>query len=113
MGCADRPRGRCPMGCGETLFLGSGGYITCSWVKCPNPTAVSDLLLEHADPWHVVNVGAGSWTIAHPLRERLAGELFECPLHAYMESLAGPPIKPGRYRVHGDAHRWTWNEERP
>lgn len=37
-------RGYCPMGCGETLFIGAGGYITCSWLTCPNPTAVCDLL---------------------------------------------------------------------
>lgn len=36
--------GVCPMGCGSTLFLGSGGYVTCSWEGCPDPGAASDLL---------------------------------------------------------------------
>ena len=36
--------GYCPMGCGPTLFLGEGGYVTCSWHACPNPSAVADLL---------------------------------------------------------------------
>jgi Family of unknown function (DUF6085) len=41
-----RVKGRCPMGCGETLFLGIGGFVTCSYVHCPNPGAASDQL-EH------------------------------------------------------------------
>lgn len=40
---SDQLKGQCPMGCGDTLFVGSGGYVTCSWHKCPNPTAVADL----------------------------------------------------------------------
>ena len=36
--------GYCPMGCGQTLFLGSGGYVTCSWVECPEPDVASTLL---------------------------------------------------------------------
>jgi hypothetical protein len=37
-------RGECPMGCGRTLFLGDGGYVTCSWRYCPNPAAADELL---------------------------------------------------------------------
>lgn len=37
-------KGRCPMGCGETLFLGSGGHVTCRYLPCPNPCAADDLL---------------------------------------------------------------------
>lgn len=36
--------GRCPMGCGATLFLGAGGHVTCSWIECPNPAAADELL---------------------------------------------------------------------
>lgn len=36
--------GRCPMGCGSTLFLGAGGHVTCSFVDCPDPAAVDELL---------------------------------------------------------------------
>lgn len=39
-----RLKGHCPA-CGlTTLFRGSQGYITCSWLKCPNPGAAHDLL---------------------------------------------------------------------
>lgn len=37
-------KGKCPMGCGETLFLGDAGYVTCSWHECPDPSAASDAL---------------------------------------------------------------------
>lgn len=40
----EKVAGRCPMGCGETLFLGTGGHVTCSLVGCPDPCAADDLL---------------------------------------------------------------------
>jgi hypothetical protein len=103
------------MGCGDTLFVGSGGYITCSWVKCPDPGAVSDLLMLHTSPHHKVVIGELGWTIEHPLRERLAG-LFDCPLHGFMESRPGPPAVPGTYTVVStgdDVERWVWRETLP
>jgi hypothetical protein len=27
----------CPSCGGKTLFVGSGGHLTCSWVECPEP----------------------------------------------------------------------------
>jgi hypothetical protein len=39
-----RVAGRCP-GCGnETLFLGDGAHVTCSWLKCTAPCAAADML---------------------------------------------------------------------
>lgn len=38
--------GYCPMGCGATLFVGDGGYITCSYVHCPKPEAAHNLLKQ-------------------------------------------------------------------
>jgi hypothetical protein len=41
----DKVQGRCPA-CGTALLaLGSGGYVVCTLDKCPDPSAVSDLLL--------------------------------------------------------------------
>lgn len=37
-------RGRCPLCRTETLFLGSGGFVTCSMADCPDPEAPSRLL---------------------------------------------------------------------
>lgn len=37
-------RGTCPA-CGlKSLFLASGGYVTCASLSCPRPGAASDLL---------------------------------------------------------------------
>jgi hypothetical protein len=105
-------KGKCPINYGATLFLGSGGYVTCSYVNCPNPSAACDLLLDHAYPWHVVVLDAGYFTVEHPLRERLNGELFDCGLHQFLKELTGPPRQPGRYRVHGDAVPFAWEEVR-
>lgn len=56
-------RGRCPS-CGfRSLFLGRGGYITCSYMRCGAPGAASDLL----DTERCVECGVG--TVARPHRE--------------------------------------------
>lgn len=36
--------GRCPACRGESLFLGTGGHVTCSRLDCPDPGAADDLL---------------------------------------------------------------------
>lgn len=41
-----RVRGRCPACGSETLFLGDSGYVTCSLIDCPNPSAPSKLLTD-------------------------------------------------------------------
>jgi hypothetical protein len=41
-------QGRCPACRGSSLFLGSGGYLTCSRLDCPNPSAADDLLHRNA-----------------------------------------------------------------
>ena len=42
-----------------TMFVGSGGYITCSLIKCPNPTLMSELL-EKRGRLAAAVVGAGT-----------------------------------------------------
>jgi hypothetical protein len=99
--------GSCPMGCGATLFLGAGGHVTCSFIGCPDPSAV-DKILDEGETEHVVVFYERNFTIQHPLRERVDG-LFDCGLHRYCRDLPGPPAQLGRYRVriaHGGA--WTF-----
>jgi predicted lipid-binding transport protein (Tim44 family) len=36
--------GKCPSCGGRSLFLGEGGYVTCSWIECADPTAITDLI---------------------------------------------------------------------
>ena len=40
-------RGTCPACANNTLFLGDGGHITCSWIDCPDPAFVDNMLNEH------------------------------------------------------------------
>lgn len=40
---------RCPMGCGRTLYIGSGQRITCSLATCPDPAAADSLLEYESD----------------------------------------------------------------
>lgn len=35
-------QGACPACGSRSLFLASGGYVTCAIIRCPNPTAVAD-----------------------------------------------------------------------
>lgn len=44
-------RGKCPS-CGlETLFLGEGGYVTCSLIGCRRPDAATELLAVSDKAW--------------------------------------------------------------
>lgn len=95
------------MGCGETLFVGSGGYITCSFIHCPRPDAVSDILADR-ETEHIVELDRETFSVQHPLRERLDGDLFRCKLHAESSEMDGPPRVTGRYRVYGPAANRHW-----
>lgn len=107
-------RGYCPMGCGETLFLGEGGYVTCSWFSCPMPDAVSRLIEDRPETGHIaVFADDDTFTIEHSVRERLSGSLFDCPLQKYLTSLVAAPVSPGRYRVNKydqAPYGWTFME---
>ncbi len=88
-------RGWCPMGCGETLYLLTHGDVRCARGGCPRPTAVAELLAEQ-ETEHIVDVfPSGTFTVQHPLRERLDGGLRECRLGNHVVAVPPPP---GRYR---------------
>ena len=93
--------GGCPMGCGETLFVGNGGRITCSLIGCPKPAAVDELLNDPLNAEHVVVIGESSFGVVHPLFERDGSRggstLDRCPVHAHLSGLDDPPAAPGRY----------------
>lgn len=99
--------GYCPMGCGRTLFLGEGGTITCSYLRCPDRLAV-DRILADAESEHIVEFERSTFTIRHPLRERIDDELLRCALHEYVAGLDGPPVRPGRYRAVREGEQWIW-----
>lgn len=102
----DRVSGYCPMGCGETLFLGTGGHVTCSWQQCPNPAAVTEILDER-ETEHLVRVTEQHFNVIHPLHERIGHKLLDCHLVTYMKELTGAPLGPGIYRV-SKGPKGTW-----
>lgn len=106
---SDKIAGNCPMGCGRTLFAAEGGYITCAYIECPRPDAVADLLDDNESE-HVVLIEPHTFTVRHPLRERLDDELLTCSLYEWIAGRKGPPAAPGRYRVtwRGDPDKASW-----
>lgn len=46
---------------------------------------------------HIVRAEGDTFTLQHPLVERLTGDLFDCDVHAHIA--AGEPLERGRYRV--------------
>jgi hypothetical protein len=104
--------GFCPMGCGQTLFVGSGGHITCSYIPCPRPTAVDEILMNQP-VHHIVRTDEFFYEIQHPLAERLDEHLFDCELTKFLNGLAGSPQPPGFYRVNGAGTDWFWEFLKP
>lgn len=104
-------QGFCPMGCGQTLFLGTGGHITCSWANCPDTGALDTIASEPVTE-HIVHIRAKDFTIRHPLRDRVGRNLEECGFHGWLSSLDAPPMPPGTYLVAPAANGWTWTPHR-
>ena len=49
--------------------------------------------------------------ISEEVRERLMGELFDCPLHEHLNAMSGPPRQTGRFRVIEQGEppsSWLW-----
>ena len=94
--------GFCPMGCGETLVLAMGqddtGEVLCSSPECPRLDAAATILAD-SETEHLVELGARTFSLQHPLRERVDGRLFHCEIHDVIRSLDGPPAPPGMYRT--------------
>lgn len=90
--------GFCPMGCGETLIIGPGGRLFCGLVDCTRPTAAHEILAD-GETEHVVQFSRDTFTVRHPLRERLDDALMTCQVHEHIAGLDGPPVPLGLYRA--------------
>ena len=105
MPITDLPTLYCPMGCGNTLHVMSSGAIRCLLPKCPDPNAVVKILSQPESHLDVVEFTGDDFRILHPLRERIDGQLFDCPVHLACQVMDGPPRDaagrpaPGRYRA--------------
>jgi len=94
-----RVKGKCPMGCGETLHVSSSsGVIDCVDPGCPMPGAVTELLKD-PQTVHNVRVDPTGFAIQHPMAERIGLALFDCDLQVWLEALHEAPVSAGLYRV--------------
>jgi len=95
------------MGCGQTLHLMASNMVACLDRDCPDKGAAQKILSD-PESEHVVTFGTDSWTIRHPLRERL-GDLVACQVHEACRQMAGPPLgMPGTYRARVTATGMDW-----
>lgn len=103
--------GYCPV-CGFDQLWLVHGVIACGSDECTDPTAVTRLLADDEHE-HIVTLGWASFTIRHPLRERLDDALMECDLSEWVDEQMGaqngPLPDPGRYRASADGDGgWKW-----
>jgi hypothetical protein len=94
-----RVTGHCPS-CGRsTLVLSPTGEVICAHLGCERPSIVTLLLTDPNAHLHLLELGTETFSISHPIAERLDAAMHECSLHTWLRSLAGPPTTPGRYRA--------------
>jgi len=77
------------------------GEIRCRNPKCPRPDAVAEILRD-VETNHIVVIGEENFSLKHPLIERLEDELFECPVHRWLNAQHSQDslgVDPGRYRL--------------
>lgn len=91
----------CPA-CGHQSLVIAAGRIACAYEACPEPDAAHRILSE-PEILHVFRIhGDQTFTVRHPLIERLDNRLMECRLanvlqHVLHYSPTQP--EPGDYRV--------------
>jgi hypothetical protein len=92
----------CPACGAQKLHLMQSDVIHCLAPGCPNPDAAQKILSD-PETRDVVEFTGDDFRILHPLRERIGGSLFDCPVHQALQHMAGPPESaPGRYRARLD-----------
>lgn len=100
-------QGHCPACGAQSLFVADEGHITCSFVSCPQPDAVS-LILDDRETEHIAQLGANGWTVRHPLRERIGDALMTCSLNDYLRDI-DQPEELGTFRARREAEDvWSW-----
>lgn len=62
-------KGNCPACHSASLFLGDGGYVTCSRIDCPEPDAATTALEQYANEAHQPT---HAWKVESPRRDKWA-----------------------------------------
>jgi hypothetical protein len=107
----DSIAGHCPA-CGtDSLIRGFQGRIQCANTLCDERTAVDTLLTDPHLMDHLVRLTADTFTVRHPLIERLNDALFDCEVMlAIVPMIEDGDEEPGTYRVTGEAPDYTLEE---
>lgn len=103
-------RGYCPMGCGETLAVRliyvaaideklAPAFIYCTNPLCPKLEAVQEIL-DDPETEHVVTFNTFMYSMKHPLRERINGELLSCRLGEHLDEFGDQYVQGGVNRPH-------------
>lgn len=97
--------GACCPACGkQKLHLLQTGVIFCLAPGCPEPDAAQKVLSD-PETRDIVEFTGDDFRILHPLRERIGGSLFDCPVNRACQEMGEPPrdsagrLAPGRYRA--------------
>lgn len=101
---------RCPTCGAQTLFVGSGGYLTCSFITCRNPSlgeaierykAIEQVLahfVDNAGGYDKSLVGVAATALEHPDffdKEYISGELRDLERRG-RRLLANPQLESGK-----------------
>lgn len=97
--------GYCPQGCGETLDVNAAGNVMCVNATCPEPYTIADIL-QDPETEHIITCYSDSWSMKHPLRERLNDELLTCAAGEEVSETAYL-MDIGTYRLSGGPD-WVW-----
>lgn len=104
----------CPA-CGQERLhrMEMTGHLKCMNDKCPNPIAAQHVLSDK-EIHHIVRFKDYAFNVKHPLRERIDGELLDCPIHAvvtaWLSGKSGPDYKDSTWRCKYEP-TWTDNPE--
>lgn len=96
-------KGFCP-NCGQRTLVAKWGMVgeaelACTNLGCDDLAAASKIIGE-CETEHIVMCFEETYTIKHPLRERINDELYDCTIAAAFRDEWGPPREgPGLYRV--------------
>lgn len=72
--------------------------IHCLAPGCPDPDAAHKILSD-PETRDIVEFTDLDFRILHPLRERIGGSLFDCPVNRACQEIIDDPPEPGRYRA--------------
>jgi hypothetical protein len=88
----------CPA-CGTGYLRVTANRILCAYGDCPRPAAAAELLSEQQGTDHIVVLHPGSYSVKHPLIERLDDALLHCWLGRQVDEFGEQWLADSRYET--------------